>query len=470
MSSPSSSKLYILSPLSLSLALPRGFLFGTATSATQIEGHCPPAPPVGSDWARFSREPGRIKNGDRPDVACDAWRRWPEDVALQKSLGMGAYRLSIEWARVEPAEGAFDANALDTYRAMLGALRDARIEPMVTLHHFTLPGWLADRGGVLARDFPERFARFARAAAGALGDLCALWVTINEPNVLAAQGYLLGVWPPARKSPGQALRASYALLAAHVAGYRALKEARGDGARVGVAHHLRVVQPRRPEKRADRGAAAAFGRVFNEAFAVAVCDGTMYGRLDRLAGLTGGFRVSDARGTQDFLGINYYSRDVVRFSPKHAAEMFVERGVPEGADVNDLGWEIYPEGLGMLLRTWGQRSGLPLYVTENGIADASDAKRGPFIVRHLAEVARAAQDGVDVRGYFHWSLLDNFEWAEGYEPRFGLVEVDYSTQERRPRPSAALYAKIAREHAVPIEEGRALDGLAAGPADAGPRG
>ncbi len=423
---------------------PAGFRFGTATSATQIEGGC-----FTSDWSLFAKQPGRIKLGDRPDVACDSWRRWPEDVALQKTLGMGAYRMSVEWARIEPSPGELDGAALDTYRQMLGALRDAGIEPMVTLHHFTLPAWLAARGGVLADDFPSRFARFARAAADALGDLCGLWVTINEPNVLAAHAYLLGVWPPGEKSPAAALRAHHRLLEGHVAAYRALKQARGDSAQVGIAHHLRIVQPSRPGSAVDRGAARAFGRIFNDAFAAAVCEGSMFGRLDPLVRGHSGFRVAEARGTQDFFGLNYYSRDVVRFSPRHASEMFVARGVPEGAEVSDLGWEVYPEGLGMLVRAWARRSGLPVYVTENGIADAADARRGPFLVRHLAELASAIADGVDVRGYFHWSLLDNFEWHEGLTPRFGLVEVDYATGERRPRPSAKLYASIASARALP---------------------
>jgi beta-glucosidase len=402
------------------LRLPASLLLGTATSATQIEGHCPT-----SDWAAFAREAGRIKHGDTPEVACDAWHRWREDVALQKSLGMQCYRLGIEWARIEPRPDQFDHVALDEYRATLGALRDAGIEPMVTLHHFTLPGWLAARGGLLADGFAGRLAAFARHAVMALGDLARLWITVNEPNVLAAHAYLLGVWPPAKKSLVLAWRAQRRLLDAHDAAYRAIKAARPD-AQVGVAHHLRVVQPER-DVRGDRAAAAVYGRVFNEAFARAAC----------------------RAGTQDFLGINYYSRDVVRFSPRHAGEMFVHRGVPPGAPVSDLGWEIYPAGLGQLVREWARRSRLPVYVTENGIADASDAKRGPFLVAHLAELARAIADGVDVRGYFHWSLLDNFEWAEGYEPRFGLVEVDYGTLERRPRDSAHLYARIAHERVLP---------------------
>jgi beta-glucosidase len=402
------------------MSFPASFLFGTATSATQIEGGC-----TSSDWAAFARQPGRIKHGDKPDVACDSWHRWREDVALQKSLGMGAYRMGIEWARIEPRPGELDHRALDVYREQLGALRDAGIAPMVTLHHFTLPGWLAEGGGVLAVDFPARLASLARSAAEVLGDLCGTWITVNEPNVLAAHAYLLGAWPPAEKNPLRAWRAQRCLLAAHDAAYRALKEARPD-AQVGVAHHLRAVEPARRASVADRASAALFDRVFNEAFARAAC----------------------AHRTQDFFGLNYYSRDVVRFSPRHAGELFVARGIPEGAPVSDLGWEIYPQGLGHLVRTWARRSGLPVHVTENGIADAQDVKRGAFLVEHLREVERAIADGVDVRGYYHWSLLDNFEWAEGYEPRFGLVAVDYASGARRVRQSAELYARIAASRSL----------------------
>jgi len=400
---------------------PPSFLFGTATAATQIEGHC-----TTSDWYAFAKQPGRVKHGDTPAVACDSWNRWREDVALQRTLGMGAYRLGIEWARIEPRPGSIDRVALDEYRAMLAALHDARIEPMVTLHHFTLPAWLAERGGVLADGFAERLAGLARTAAGALGDLCRLWITVNEPNVLAAQAYVLGAWPPARKDLRLALRAQKRLLAAHDAAYHALKDARGDGAQVGVAHHLRAVEPARPRSIRDRAAAALFRRFFNDAFAVAAC----------------------RRGTQDFFGINYYSRDVVRFSARKAGELFAARDVPAGAPVSDLGWEIYPRGLGDVVRRWAARSGLPVYVTENGIADARDTRRAAFLEAHLRELAAALRDGVDVRGYFHWSLLDNFEWAEGYEPRFGLVAVDYATLARTPRPSAAVYARIARTRSL----------------------
>lgn len=421
---------------------PEGFLFGTATSATQVEGGCHT-----TDWDDFARRPGRVHGGDTPETACDSWNRWPDDVALQRSLGLNAYRLSIEWGRVEPSPGAFDSAALDRYRAMLGALRDAGIEPLVTLHHFTLPLWQARRGGLLDRELPQLLERYTRTVVSALGDLCRRWVTVNEPSVVVAHGYVLGVWPPGEHSVARALRAQHNLLAAHVAMYRAVKEIQGDSSSVGVAHHLRVIEPERPGRAADRWGSALLRWLFNDGFARALCEGTSYGPY--------GMGLADeARGTHDFFGLNYYSRDLVRFDPRRLADVFLPRFVSPGSEVNDLGWEVYPEGLGRLLRAWAARSDRPILVTENGIADASDRQRPSFLVRHLAEVARAVAEGIDVRGYFHWSLLDNFEWAEGYSARFGLCAVDFHTLARTPRPSASLYARIAAAREIDAETWR----------------
>jgi len=428
-------------------AFPSGFRFGTATSATQVEGHC-----TTTDWHAFAKK-GLVKNRDTPDVACDSWNRWREDVALQRGLGLNAARLSIEWGRVEPEPGIFDRTAIDRYREILGAHLDAGLRPMVTLHHFTLPAWMAERGGLLSADLPARMARFAVEMVRALGDLCREWITVNEPNVLAANAYILGLWPPGIRDPRSAVVAHHRLLEAHVAMYRALHESdtRGDLA-LGVAYHLRVTHPRDPRRRADRIAAQVFARVFNDSFANAVCTGDLLGPLDPLIGLFGAFRPSEAKGTQDFVGLNYYSRDLVTFDPRRAGELFIPRFVAEGAEVSDLGWEIYPDGLEAVLEEWSRRSGgLPVYVTENGVADAHDTHRPRFLVRHLGRVARAIANGVDVRGYYHWSLLDNFEWAEGYEPRFGLVEVDFRTQERKVRESGRLYARIAQAGAIDEE-------------------
>ncbi len=394
----------------MSSKLPDGFLFGTATSATQIEGGC-----TTIDWWEFSHEEGRIAHGDVPDVACDHWNRWREDIELQTRLGMNGYRLSIEWGRVEPEDGRFDDAALDRYREEVKTLREVGIEPMVTLHHFSWPLWLHRRGGVLAPDMPDRFAAFTRRVANALGDHVKLWITINEPNVYLAQGFILGVWPPAKKGDVRALpKIVVALKRAHVRAYRALHEL-VPGASVGFAHHVRVASPA-TERLRDRAAAMLLDRTFNRLF----------------------FGVP-----QDFLGVNYYSRDVVRFSLRKATELFADRGIAEGAPTSDLGWEIYPEGLGIVLRDLARQK-KPIFVTENGIADAKDEKRGRFLETHLAEVAKAIDEGIDVRGYMHWSLLDNFEWAEGYHPRFGLYEVDYPTQARKLRKSGERYAEIAK--------------------------
>jgi beta-glucosidase len=394
--------------------LPESFVFGTATAATQIEGGC-----TTSDWWAFAHTEGRVARGETPDVACDHWRRFREDVALQTRLGVRGYRMSVEWARIEPVEGRFDDAALDRYREEVSLLRAEGIEPMVTLHHFSFPTWLAERGGATARAFPRYFARFTERVVRALADHVSLWVTINEPNVLVAQGYLLGIWPPGEVDLRAIPRAIATTRRAHVAAYRVIHDVQ-PSARVGLAHHVRVATPA-SRRLADRAAARALDLAFNRPF------------LDL---------------PQDWVGLNYYSRDVVRFAPDKARELFAERSVARGAEVSDLGWEIYPEGLGEVLRALARKR-LPIWITENGIADATDSQRARFIGSHLEQVARASHDGVDVRGYMHWSLMDNFEWAEGYAPRFGLYAVDYATQARTLRKSGELYAEIARTHELP---------------------
>ncbi len=394
------------------MRLPDRFLFGTATAATQIEGGC-----TTTDWWEFSQEPGRIAHGDTPIIACDHYNRVREDVELQSRLGMRTHRMSVEWGRIEAEEGHDDDAVLEHYRSEISTLRDAGIEPMVTLHHFSFPTWLARRGGVTAEDMPERFERFTRKVARTLEGV-ASWITINEPNVLVAQGYLLGIWPPGVVRPGAIPSAIRNLRRAHVAAYGAIHDVIPN-ASVGIAHHIRLATPATRKLR-DRAAAHVLDFAFNRPF------------LDL---------------PQDFIGLNYYSRDVVRFAPNKATELFIERTTPADAPKSDLGWEIHPEGLGVVLRFLARKK-LPIWITENGIADRADTKRTVFITDHLREVARAIEDGVDVRGYMHWSLLDNFEWAEGYAARFGLYAVDYPTQKRTLRPSGALYAEIARTHTI----------------------
>ncbi len=362
---------------------------------------------------------------------------------------MDAYRFSIEWARIEPEEGIFDDAALGQYREQTGTMVDAGIKPALTLHHFSIPRWLLPKGGLAAKCLPALLERMTRRVAHAVGDLVPTWVTINEPNVVTSMGYLFGEFPPGKTNAVvEMLRAQHLLLEAHTRMYRALHEELDATReiRVGGAHHLRVFVPARSSRRRDRVGSRTLKRLFNDGFAGALCGQSGAGRaLDQLMRAATGFSVAAAAGTHDFFGINYYSRDLVRISPREGG---LVRDVAPGAEVTALGWEVYPEGLGTLCEEWGQRSGRPILITENGCADATDVQRPSFLVRHLREVADARRRGVDIRGYYHWSLMDNWEWAEGYVPRFGLVAIDDATGDRTMRKSGELYRDIAAHRAI----------------------
>jgi beta-glucosidase len=408
--------------------LPAGFLLGTATSAHQVEGGNDR-----SDWARFEAEPGRIARGERSGRAADHYHRVPEDVALMRVLGANAYRFSIEWSRLEPTEGTWDEGAWAHYVAELHQLREADITPMVTLLHFTLPGWLAERGGLTADHFPARFERFAAEAARRLGPEVDLWCTLNEPNVQMAAGYLDGVWPPGRRDPREAERALLGLLRGHAAAAAALRA--GDaGAAVGIALNLVLLEPSAPWSLPDLLAARLASQAYNWTVYDAVASGQVRLWVPGLFDLD--VPVAGLAGSADFVGVNYYTRNLIRFAPGAAGR--VERQPGPGAR-SDLEWEIHPDGLLRLLRAAWHRYRLPLYVTENGIADAAGTRRPGFVDAHLHAVAQALREGIPVRGYFHWSLIDNFEWAEGFAPRFGLYRVDYATFERTPAPGAERF-------------------------------
>lgn len=416
---------------------PNGFLWGTATAAHQVEGgnHA-------NDWWTWEQTPGHIKNGDRSDPSCDHYRRYKTDFDLLRSLHQNAHRLSVEWSRIEPTPGQFSETAVEHYRDVLQALRDRGMEPMVTLHHFTNPTWIADAGGWEAPGTAEHFASFAERVTDQLGDLARFWITINEPTVIAYQGYVRGEWPPGKRDLGAAARALVNLLRGHWMAYERIKR-RHPGLQLGLAHHLRVFDPARPLAPQDRAVAAAFGRIFNETILRSL-------RLGRLVfPLTRAGKARGPRHSQDFIGLNYYTRDLVRFNHRNRAELFGERVVVEGTRRSDLTWELYPEGLFRTLVSL-RREHLPIFVTENGVADRNDTLRPEFLLTHARAMLRAIDAGVPVRGYLHWTCFDNFEWAEGYSAKFGLIACDPKTQERRPRPSARLYAEICRLNQVPV--------------------
>ncbi len=417
------------------VAFPAGFLWGTATSAHQVEGDN-----TNNDWWAWEHQPGRIARGDRSGRACDWWRAAEADFDRMAALHQNAHRLSIEWSRLEPQPGRWDDRALARYREMLTGLRQRGITPMVTLHHFTFPQWVAARGGWLWPQLPQAFSRFTRFAAEGLGDLVSLWCTINEPVVAVVLGYLTGRFPPGGGGLIQARAAAINSLRAHAAAYRSLHAVMPD-AHVGLAANLHLFDPSRPRSWLDRLVARATDHVYNWAYLDALRDGVLR--------VGPGAHVPEAAGTLDFVGVNYYSRDLVQFDLRHGRTLFGRHFRTPGAPISDSGYgEVYPEGLFRVLLEV-QRYGLPIYVTENGLPDEDDDLRSEFLVDHLSELWRAQQMGCDVRGYFFWSLVDNFEWADGWTLRFGLIALDERTQARTPRPSSALYREICRRSALP---------------------
>lgn len=427
----------------LGKGLPKGFLLGTATASHQIEGG---NSNDWTDWEASTYPDGRphIHENDQSGLATDAWNRFDQDLAAMQSLGANTYRFSVEWSRLEPTKGAWNAAAMARYREWALRLRAAGIEPMVTIHHFTLPKWVAAQGGFENAATQDDLAAFARRLAGELGDLVDIWCPINEINVYAAEGYLLGLWPPGRKddTPAQ-MRVMLALLQTHAKMAAALREvdvvdADGDGKATVIthAHHVRVFQPA-SHSALDTAIAALTDDVMNEAIPRAFKTGRV--QLSVPGTIDIDEEVDGLAGSIDALGINYYTRDMVRADLGSASlsHLYFRPLRPK----NDLGWDLYPDGLYLFLTRFAAY-GWPLYVTENGTPDNEDDFRVSFLKQHVAAVERAIRDGADVRGYYYWSLTDNFEWAEGFEPRFGLFNVDYATFARKPTSAVETFKVI----------------------------
>ena len=405
---------------------PKNFYWGAATSAHQVEGGNT------NNWTewekanarrlaletkeRFSALPMRSRlKGVMRDFqnyiskdACDHYNRFVGDFDLARSLGHNAHRFSIEWSRIEPKEGVFDESEIEHYRAGIAALRERGMEPFLTLWHWTLPLWLSEGGGILHPKFPEYFERFAMRAGEAFGREVKFWITVNEPEIYCLNSYYRGIWPPEGRGLVAYYRALSALIAGHRRAYSVLKNGRSD-IHVGASLNLSWFE-------------SAGG--WHDDFLKMLIDQIWNFHF-----------IKRVRGTIDFIGLNYYFHNRI------------ESGLNKNANerVSDLGWEIYPEGLYRMLMEL-KRYQLPIYITENGIADMYDALRAEFIREHIAAMERAMKDGVDVRGYFYWSLLDNFEWDKGFWPRFGLIAVDYTIQKRTIRASAQEYAKIITSH------------------------
>ncbi len=402
------------------LKFPPGFLWGTATSAHQVEGGNDK-----NDWWLWEQDQKHIAEGARSGAASGHYERFESDFALARTHHQNAHRLSLEWSRLEPQEGEWDVHELEHYRQVLRAVKGQFFTVMVTLHHFTLPQWVVRQGGWENRQTVRRFVRLVEWVARELGDLVDLWVTVNEPMIYLAQGYLYGVWPPGQKSLFAAGRVFFNLRAAHREAYRALHrllDGRDHKVQVGIAQNVISFEPYRRHQWGDLLFVRFADWLWNHSF------------------------YSGARRFHDFIGINYYFHYRVAFLPRDYSHFFFQVR-NENREVSDVGWEVYPPGIFRVIQDMAVYE-KPVYLTENGIAVTNDDKRIRFLIAHLKEVYHAIQAGVQVRGYFHWSLLDNFEWEKGFAPRFGLVEVDYATLERRPRRSLEIYGEIARENGL----------------------
>ncbi len=403
------------------LRFPAGFLWGTATSAHQAEGGN-----RGNDWWPWEKRPGVVAGGDRSGKSVDFWNRYQEDFDAAARFGMNSHRLSVEWSRIEPREGEWNPRAIAHYRAMLQALKSRGQAPMVTLFHFTLPRWFSRRGGWASPKAVFFFERFARKAAASFGDLADLWCTENEPLVYVVMGRLLGLWPPGEKSYLQAWRVFRNLTAAHAAAYEALHEvARGAGrpAKVGVANNLISLYSYKKHSLLDGLYLSASDRIWNHEF------------------------YRETEGSHDYLGVNYYFHQRIKRGEGRFFELFVDiRG--ENREMSDIGWEIYPAGIFDVMQELKELH-LPIYITENGIATVNDDRRVRFLVSYLKELYHAIQSGIDIRGYYYWSLMDNFEWEKGYAATFGLLAVDRKTLARTPRKSFDIYGQIARANGIP---------------------
>lgn len=420
------------------------FFFGVSNAAFQVEGS-----PVDSDWREWTRRThpdGTPRISDRTDAerVTDFWNRYDEDFRIAQEAGLNAFRISVAWERIEPRPGVWDEEALAHYERMIVAMRKRGLEPFVTLHHYVLPLWVAKEGGVSWDGFPARFGEFSKRVVDRLGRApanAAYFMTINEPNILVRFGYLDDhKFPPGVNDASAATRALAGLAKAHIEAYRRIKELGIGSVKVGFAHNWQVFEPLDKNSASDRAIAQKVDWIFNRAFMEAVMTGDINFSMPFGDEIHGTVDLPDRKPALDYLGIQNYGRSYVTASEEKPGYVLSEGGGPK----NDLGWELVPEALYLAVKQ-SARYGFPVIVTETGLADSQDRMRPEYLKWNFEALRRLMAEKVDIFGYIHWSLTDNFEWAFGLGPRFGLVEIDYATLERKPRPSLSAYAALVKK-------------------------
>jgi beta-glucosidase len=417
---------------------PKGFLWGTATASHQVEGNN-----TNNNWYAWE-EAGHTVH--KSGLAADWWGgRWREDFDRAAETGQNAHRFSLEWSRIQPTPDSWDEDAIEKYRHMLRGLKERNMTAMVTLHHFTDPLWVTEKGGWENNDIVLLFEKFTRKVVDALKEYVTLWCTINEPNVYALGGYVQGTFPPGKNNLKLSMQVLGNMIRAHAAAYRAIHELQPE-ARVGYALHYRPMLPRVKWSPLDRLMRNIRYNGLNMGFPSAISTGVMKTPVLSL-------NIPEAKGTQDYFGLNYYSVDIVGFNITKRRELFSDSSFAKDADMSDNNFIAnIPHGIFDSIK-WIERTypHLPIIITENGVEDSDDHMRPRYLTQHLHQVWRAVNFNWPVKGYFHWSLVDNFEWERGWTQRFGLWGLDLDTQKRIRRPSVDLYAEICKENGISSE-------------------
>lgn len=415
------------------LFFPKDFVFGVSTAAYQVEGH------IENDWSEWERA-GKCKDpSHRCGRGVDHWNRFEEDVRLVQDVGAGAFRISLEWARIEPTRGRFDEAAIDSYRERLIKMRAAGIRPVVTLHHFTHPQWFNKETPWHEPQSVEAFRRYAKVCAKILKGVDALVLTFNEPMVLLLGGYIQGLIPPGLMDGKLAMLAIGNIARCHVAAREEILAECGK-TEIGTSQNVLAFAPDRFWHPLDRAIARLAGEAYNHAFLRAICEGELRIFMPGVASTRQ--TIHGGRDSVDFIGLNYYTRTHLRFVPRPPFLEFKYRDILKRG-LTHIGWEDYPEGFSQLLLE-AKQYGLPVWITENGIDDRVGDRRSGYLHSHWKQLLAAVKQGVDVRGYMYWALMDNFEWLEGWGPRFGLYRVDFETLERVPTAACHYFRETAR--------------------------
>ncbi|MTI70867.1 MAG: glycoside hydrolase family 1 protein [Firmicutes bacterium] len=420
------------------LKLPKNFLIGTSTSPIQIEGG-----DISSNWHKWC-DYNHIKDGSHCSNANDHWNRYENDLKLLEKINVNTYRLGIEWSRIEPREGMFDKEAIAQYRDEILKLKEMKIKPLITLHHFSNPLWVENKGDWENSEIVNYYLRYIEFIVSHLGDLITDWITFNEPCVYLLAGHLIGIWPPGKKEIKSFFKGMNNIITAHIKGYKKIHSIRrkfnfSGETKVGFSKHIRCF-----ESNKNNILNNMLTRLIDYLFHDLIMEGMSKGKYKFPIGF--GRYPLDKGKYYDFLAINYYSRDILEFNIMK--KPFIIRKTVKTSKKNDLGWEIYPKGLFKICKKYYNKYKMDIYITENGICDNTDKKRIQFIYDHLKEIEKLINEGIPIKGYYYWTFIDNFEWLEGESARFGLVYNNFKNQDRTMKRSGEFFSKVCKDKKI----------------------